>query len=154
MKRWAAGGLIVAAAAGVAVAWLLAESPLQGEEVTPARPPVAISKATIVLRSRGGKLAEITAERVELSPDGQTTTFSGIPRAVVYMDETPVLTATGGRIVVERQSQDVRLDGGLRITTARGEVLVAQSASWHQQAQVLDLEGGVEITFPVQGRPR
>jgi len=147
------GGLGALLLGGAAVAWL-AVSPEPGGAERPVSPPaIGLSRAGIVLRHRGRKQAEIAAERVEVSADGQTAIFTGLPRAIVFVDDAR-LTATGGRIVFNRTTQDVRVEGGLRITTEQRETLTARSASWDHARQLVDLTGGVEVTFPLRRRGR
>ena len=133
-----------------AAAWVIA-MPDRG---TPERPPepvaVRVRQATIILRNHGQMQAEIAADRVELSADRQTTTFTGQPRAVVYAGGVRTMTATGGRIILQRPANHVTVDGGLRILTAQGETLSARAATWDQESQVVDLTGGVEVTFPIR----
>ncbi len=153
----AVAGAAVVLLAIAAAAWLAA-APEPGDPdraeraVTP--PATGISKAGIVVRHRGRKQAEIAAERVEVSADGRTTAFSGLPKVVVFEGDAPGLTVTGGRIVFDRRTQDVRVEGGLRITTVRGETLTARAASWDHEKQVMDLTGPVEVTFPLRRRTR
>jgi hypothetical protein len=140
------GILIVIAAA----AWEMAAPDRSVPDRRPERVAVRVSEASIVLRNGGAKQAEIAADRVELSADRQTTTLTGRPRAVIYIGGAPAMTATGGRIVVLRQGQTVRVEGGLRIVTDKGETLSARAATWDQASQVVDLTGDVEITFPIR----
>ncbi len=147
------GGLGALLLGGAAVVWLAASPEPGGAEREASPPAIGLSRAGIVLRHRGRKQAEIAAERVEVSADGQTAIFTGLPRAIVFVDDAR-LTATGGRIVFNRTTQDVRVEGGLRITTAQGETLTARSASWDQARQLVDLTGGVEVTFPLRRRGR
>jgi lipopolysaccharide export system protein LptC len=137
--------LIIAAAA-----WEMAAPERGGPEGRPEPVAVRVSEATIVLRDRGAKQAEIAADRVELSADRQTTTFTGQPRAVIYIGGVRAMTATGGRIVLQRQGQAVKVEGGLRIVTEHGETLSARTATWDQESQVVDLIGDVQVTFPIR----
>lgn len=143
--------VLVVALAGVAVAaWLAVSTEAPEPEPRAALPSTGISKAGIVLRQRGRKQAEIAAERVEMLSDGRTTVFSGRPRVVIFQEDMSRLTVTGNRIVYDRTTQDVKVEGGLRVTTSQGETLTAPSASWDQRTQVMDLAGPVEVTFPLR----
>lgn len=145
--------LLIAPAAVVLIAsgsawWLLRPDPV------PFEPPgqrvaVRVRDATVVLRRRGARQAEITAGRIEVSLDRSTTTFSGGPRAVFYAGTGPALEARGGRIVLDRVRREVRVDGGLRIRTARGETLAARAAVWREATGTIDLQGDVLVTFPL-----
>lgn len=137
---------VLAAAVGVAV-WLDRSSGPAVPEPE-ARAAVRVSRAQIVVRQQGEKQAEITADRVEVSGDERTTTFTGRPRAVIHLHGLPALTATGGRIVLDRADGSVRIKGGLRITTARGEILSAPDAAWNPATQVVELTGGVTASAP------
>ena len=143
-----------AAAAGTAV-WL-AHSPGPAVPEPAKQAAVRMSGAQIVLRQQGEKQAEITADRVEVSGDQRTTTFTGRPSAVIHLDGVPALTATGGRIVLDRQDGSVRIKGGLRITTVRGRTLSAPDAAWNPSTQVIELTGGVTASaalLPAALRP-
>ena len=150
MKRGLTAALAVALVGVTAAVWLAASTETPEPEPRVALPSTGISKAGIVLRQRGRKQAEIASERVEVSPDGRTTVFSGRPRVVVFEEDAPRFTVTGNRIVYDRTTQDVRVEGGLRVTTSQGETLTAPSASWDQRTQVMDLAGPVEVTFPLR----
>lgn len=132
-----------AAAAAAGTALWLAHSPSPAVPEPAKQAAVRMSGAQIVLRQQGEKQAEITADRVEVSGDQRTTTFTGRPSAVIHLDGVPALTATGGRIVLDRQDGSVRIKGGLRITTVRGETLSAPDAAWNPATQVIELTGGV-----------
>ncbi len=149
-RPWLIGvGILLAVGAA---AWVI----VMPDRGTPDRPPepvaVRVTQATIILRNHGLMQAEIAADRVELSADRETTTFTGQPRAVIYVGGIRRMTATGGRIVLHRQTQTVRVEGGLRIVTEQGETISARSALWDQESQVVDLSGDVEVTFPFRGR--
>jgi hypothetical protein len=149
--RRASAILVVAGLLGGAAALWFAGTPEPGTLSPAVKPPAtAVTKAGIVLRHRGRKQAAIEAERVEVSADGRTTLFLGQPRVVVYEGEVPSLTVTGMRIRFDRATQDVRVEGGLRVTTVRGETLTARAASWDPRQQVMDLSGPVEATFPLK----
>ncbi len=150
MRRGLTAGVAVALLGAAAAAWLAASSEAPAPEPRVALPSTAISKAGIVLRQRGRKQAEIAADRVEMLSDGRTTVFSGRPRVVVFQDDAPRLTVTGDRIVYDRATQDVKLEGGLRVVTSQGETLTAPSASWDQRKQIMELTGPVEVTFPLR----
>ncbi len=134
--------ILVALAAVGAAAWLAWAPDPRDPEPSP-QAAVRISRAQIVLRQQGEKQAEITADRVEVSGDQRTTTFTGRPSAVIHLDGVPALTATGGRIVLDRQDGSVRIKGGLRIATTRNETLSAPEAAWNPATQVIELTGGV-----------
>lgn len=144
MRRLWLVGLGILLVVGAA-AWVIA-MPDRG---SPERPPepvsVRVTQATIILRNHGQVQAEIAADRVELSADRQTTTFTGQPRAVIHVGGVRTMTATGGRIILQRPANLVTVDGGLRIVTAQGETLAARAATWDQESQVVDLTGGVEV---------
>jgi len=147
VRRPAVAWLLTIAAVVVAAAIWLAGSPDETAPVSgPLTPSVAVSRASIVLRHRGQKQAEIASERVEVSTDGRQATFTGSPRVVWFEHNQPALTASGRRIVYDRQSRDVKVEGDLRISTRQGYTLRAPSATWSQQAQVVELTGGVEAS--------
>lgn len=145
MRRLMAGGALLAAAAG---AWWIVRADRPDAERAPEPMSMRVSQATIVLRHRGVKQAEIAADRVEVSADRRTTTFVGGARTVFFNGTAPAVTATGGRVVLDRAAQSVRVEGGLRITTARGETLTAQAASWDRESGVIELVGHVTGAAP------
>lgn len=142
-RAWLALGVAVATTAG---GFWLAVVPDAPPPSGPPAPSVAVSRASIVLRHRGQKQAEIAANRVEVSADGRQTIFTGSPQAVWFDREQPALTARGRRIVYDRASRDLTVEGDLHIATRGGYDLRAPSATWSQQAQVVDLAGGVEVS--------
>lgn len=150
----AAAGLVLLAGIGASLVFLWkAEQPRPAEPAaTPKAVAVRISQATVVVRHQGKRQAEISADHIEVSADQRTATFTGRSRVVVYVGDKAALTVTGERIVLDRHTQDVRVEGGLRITTPQGISLVAQWAFWDQATQVVNLVGGVELTFPVRRR--
>ncbi len=152
MRSLSLGGLVLVLAAAAGVWWIAHTDQLDAE-----RPPepvaLRVTDATIVLRHQGAKQAEITADRVEVSADRQVTTFTGRTRAVFFEGDAPSLTLTGGRIIYDRTRQAVRVEGGLSITTARGETLRAQAGTWDQESEAVELFGEVEAVFPLVRQP-
>ncbi len=145
-------GLAIAAllAAGVISVWLAGQQPhadLPGD--APTAPAVGVSGASIVLRHRGEKQAEVTADRVEIDAGKSVATLTGRPKVVFHIGGTPALTATAGKILFDRGSQAVRVEGGLKISTTRGATIEAGSGAWDPGSQAVDLAGGVTVTAPV-----
>ena len=149
MRRFAVLFAVVLLIAATS-AWLLLVPEPGRVGRSSSRPSVGLRNAGIVLRHRGEKQAEIKAELVEVSADGTTTTFTGSPRAEVFVEGRPTLVLTAQRVVLNRSTQDIQVEGGIRITTARGEIITAPRASWQQQIGVLDLVDGVEVRFPIE----
>jgi len=148
------GGILIALAllmAGTAV-WLLIVPEPGRVGRSPGTPSIGLRHAAITLRQRGEKQAEIAADRVEVSADGRTATFAGSPRARVFVGGRSALVLTADRVELDRATSDVRVEGGIRITTSRGETITAPRASWKQETGVLDLIDGVEVRFPIDGR--
>ncbi|OFX29609.1 MAG: hypothetical protein A2Z07_09760 [Armatimonadetes bacterium RBG_16_67_12] len=112
-----------------------------------------VLEAKLVVRHQGVRQAEIEADRVEVSADRRTTTFTGRSRMVLFAGDLPVLAATGERITYDRSTQGVRAEGGLRLTTPDGATLVARTATWDAQSQVIVLAGDVQVTFPLRRLP-
>jgi lipopolysaccharide assembly outer membrane protein LptD (OstA) len=137
--------------AGAAV-WLLIVPEPGRVGRSPATPSIGLRHAAITVRQRGQKQAEIAADRVEVSADGHTTTFAGSPRARVFVGGQSALVLTADRVEYDRATSDVRVEGGIRITTSRGEVITAPRALWKQSTGVLELIDGVEVRFPLEGR--
>jgi lipopolysaccharide assembly outer membrane protein LptD (OstA) len=147
--------LLVAAAVAVGLAawWLVrVERPV----TEPPREPVSarLEQTRVIVRHQGTRQVEIEAGRVDVSAGRGAATFTGRPRVVLYAGDRPVLTATGERITYDRATQAVRAEGGLRLTTPDGALLVARAATWDAQLQVLELAGDVEVTFPFREGPR
>ncbi len=141
-------GLLIAGTS----AWLLLVPEPGRVARSSATPSVGLRNAGIVLRHRGEKQAQITAERVEVGADGRLTTFTGSPRAEVFVEGRSTMVLTADRVVLDRSTQDVRVEGSIRITTTRGEIISAPRASWKQETGVLDLVDGVEVRFPIERR--
>lgn len=151
MRRVLATSAALGAVAFAAWWLVLAERPA----VEPPREPVSVRvlEAKLVVRHQGVRQAEIEADRVEVSADRRTATFTGRSTMVLYAGDLPVLTATGERIVHDRSTQGVRAEGGLRLTTPDGVTLVARTATWDAQSQVVELAGDVHVTFPLRRLP-
>ena len=171
-----AGGAL---AIGLAVGLMLNRP--NAVEQTPAQfPAISLYQASIFLRHHGQKQAELHSERVEVSRDLRYATFTGNPTAVVFEAGREVLRIRGSRIVLDRQTNDVTVHGPVEVITAQGGRLSAGTAQWSnvaqqivfQQAvmmalgdqeltaeqltidvgnQVLDLSGGVDIAFHMEG---
>jgi hypothetical protein len=145
--------LMAIVAAGLSVWWLVRlERPVPG----PPREPVSarLVQARVIVRHQGTRQAEIDAGQVDISVGRGAATFTGRPRIVLYAGDRPVLTATGERITYDRVTQAVRAEGGLRLTTPEGAVLVARAATWDAHSQVLELAGEVDVTFPFKAGSR
>lgn len=151
MRRHLILVVLAVVVAGTAAWLLLVPEPGRGGR-SPATPSVGLRRAAITLRHRGQKQAEIAADRVEVSADGRTATFAGSPRAQVFVGGRAALTLTADRVEFDRATSDVRVDGGIVITTSRGEVITAPRGTWEQATGVLDLLDGVEVRFPVDSQ--
>ncbi len=169
----------VALAIGLAVGLMLNRP--NAVEQTPAQfPAISMQQASIFLRHHGQKQAELHSARVEVSRDLRYVTFTGNPTAVVFEAGREVLRIRGSRIVLDRRTNDVTVLGPVEVVTAQGGRVSAGTAHWSNVAQqmvfqqtvmmalgdqeltaelltidvgnqVLDLSGGVDIAFHMEG---
>jgi hypothetical protein len=134
------------------IAWLVVAPEPGRLGRAPSTPSVGLRGAAITLRHRGQRQAEIAAERIEVSADGRTATLMGASRARLFLEDGQELVLTAQHLVFDRQTADVRAEGGIVIATSRGEIITAPRASWTQGTGVLHLLDGVEVRFPAGGR--
>ncbi|MDR7521537.1 MAG: LptA/OstA family protein [Armatimonadota bacterium] len=145
MRRRLAVVTVAVAVAGGGFLWLV-----RTEQAAPEQPvertAVRATGTSIVLRHRGVRRAEITADRVEVSADRRFTVFTGRTRAMFFDGDRQAAEARGAHIVLDRARRTVRVDGGLTLVTARGDRLTAQAATWDQDSHLIELVGQVTGT--------
>lgn len=115
----------------------------------PAVPRISIGldDATLVLRQRGVRQAEIRAERVTVSRDLRTARFVGITQAMVYDRAGETLRISAAEILLDRQTNDLRIRGPVVITSPRGYELTASDAEWHDARQQMIFPRGVQVRY-------
>jgi LPS export ABC transporter protein LptC len=106
---------------------------------------IGLHQASIVVRRQGERQAEVRAERVSVSRDLRFATFSGAPRITVFSQEREAFRVRGSRIVLDRQTGDVSVQGPVEVVSARGERLMAGSARWIDATQHLVFEQRVTM---------
>lgn len=133
--------LLVAAA----LAWRAGGAPDPAVRAPAPRVSIALKEASIVLRQRGTRQAELRARRVSVSADLRTATFSEITQATVYDQAGNALHVRAAQIVLDRPTSDMRIRGPLVITSPRGIRLTAPEARWHHARQELIFPRGVQV---------
>lgn len=173
--------LLVALAIGIVVGRLWRQpstSPTtEAQQVQPAQPPaIGLRQASIVLRHKGTKQAEVQAASVAVSRDLRYATFKRIEKVTLYDQGVAALTLRTGEIILDRTTNDLVARGEVEISSPQGDQLWAPEARWNNalqrlvfpqgvrlkvggaevsasrlnvdtRLQVFELEGGVDITF-------
>jgi LPS export ABC transporter protein LptC len=138
-------GAIAALLFGLAVGWSLRHPPQPAAQQPTQFAAIGLHQASIVVRHQGEKQAEVRAERVEVSRDFRYATFSGIPTITVFSEGHEAFHVSGGRIVLDRQTDDVVVQGPVEVTSMRGERLMAGTARWTNATQQLVFEQHVTM---------
>jgi LPS export ABC transporter protein LptC len=136
--------VIAALLFAIGVGWSL-RAPLQQGAQLPQLPALSLHQASIVVRHQGERQAEVRAERVEVSRDLRYATFSGIPTITVFSQEHEAFYVRGSRIVLDRQTGDVAVQGPVEVASTQGERLVAGTARWTSAAEQLVFEQHVTM---------
>jgi LPS export ABC transporter protein LptC len=132
--------VIAALLLGLALGWSLQRSPHQAAQHLTEFAAIGLHQASIVVRHQGERQAEVKAERVTISRDLRYATFSGDPRITVFSEEREAFRVRGSRIVLDRQTGNVSVQGPVEVVSARGERLIAGSARWIDATQHLVFE--------------
>jgi hypothetical protein len=142
--------VITVVVAAIVAAFLLTRSRVpdarpDGEQAATPRPPVELRDVAIVLRHAGHKQGEVRAERVTVSQDHRSISLTGRPRLTLISDSGDTVHAQGVRIVIDRDTGDVTVDGPVHATTSRGDQVVAGAARWNNRTRILELRSGVRM---------
>jgi LPS export ABC transporter protein LptC len=141
-----AAGAVLLGALSVGWRWHAASPPPQRSPVPPApRISIGLDDATLVLRHRGVRQAEIRAQHVTVSRDLRSARFTGITQATVYDRAGEALHVTAAEILLDRQTNDLRIRGPVVITSPRGYELTASDAQWHDARQQMVFPHGVQV---------
>jgi hypothetical protein len=111
---------------------------------------VDLKRASIVLRHQGELQAEIRAGRVEISRDLRYAAFVGNPTVVVFDRERGPLEVHGHTITLDRLTSEVTVEGPVELASPRAGRLTAGAARWNPVAQQLVFEQGVTATLGQQ----
>jgi LPS export ABC transporter protein LptC len=130
----------------LAVGWSLRHPPQPDAQELTQFAAIGLHQASIVVRHEGERQAEVRAERVEVSRDLRYATFSGIPTITMFSQDREAFRVRGSRIVLDRQTGDVVVQGPVEVASMRGERLMAGAASWTNAAQQLVFEQHVTMT--------
>jgi lipopolysaccharide export system protein LptA len=152
---------VVALGLGIAATgtWVVVPPARQGEPDAKPRerhqPVAVLSRPDVAIRDAGRLRARMRAERADWTLDGRTATLRGRPRITLAV-ETPggrrQLHVEAHQATLDLLTQAMRLDGDLRVTGPTG-VVMARTAAWDAQAQVLDL-AAARADGPEVGRLR
>jgi len=144
----AAVGTALLVALGVGWAWRSGPVPAQRRPTPPVpRISIGLDDATLVLRHKGVRQAEIRARHVTVSRDLRSARFAGITQATVYDQAGEALRVTAAEILLDRQTNDLRIHGPLTITSTRGYELAASEAQWHDARQQIVFPRGVQVRY-------
>ncbi len=171
----------MALAIAIGGGWVLRRPP-EARSLPQSKPP-ALQEVDIVLRHQGAKVAEVHTAQVGVSHDSRYAVFKPKVTATLYDKEQVALRLLhADEIVLDRQTNDLVARGHIEITSSRGDRLVASEArlanakqvlvfpqgvrmqvagndvrasrlTMDLGAQILQLEGGVDIVFRVGGTP-
>jgi LPS export ABC transporter protein LptC len=130
---------------GLVLSWSLRHSPHQVEQHLTEFAAIGLHQASIVVRHQGERQAEVHAERVTVSRDLRYATFSGAPRIIAFSQGREVFRVRGSRIVLDRQTGDVSVQGPVEVVSARGERLMAGTGRWIDATQRLVFEQHVTM---------
>ncbi len=150
MFRRSAPLITAAVLVGLGLGWILHRPPLAVEHAPAQLPAIGLQQASIVLRHRGEKQAEVRADWVEVSRDLRYVMFGGNPAIVVFSAGEDIFRIHGGRIVLDRHTSDVTVHGPVEVASPRGGYLRAGAASWINAMQRLVFEQGVTMTLDDQ----
>lgn len=181
MRRHRLAAILVALLVGVGLGWFLRRPPAgENVGLSPQPPAIGLREAGIVLRHKGTKQAEVHAARAEVSRDLRYARFVGLANAVFYDNGAIALRFRTQEIIFDRRTNDLIVPGPLEITSPRGDRLLASEARWqHARGRLIfskgvrmrvgdnevqasrlvvdaglrtfDLDGGVDIVFPLTG---
>lgn len=175
--------LLVALAVGIAVGrvWRAPPASLTTETQQAQPPAIGLRQASIVLRHKGAKQAEVRAASVAVSRDLRYAVFKRIEKVTLYDKGQVALLLNTGEIVLDRSTNDLVARGEVEIASPQGDQLWAPEARWvnatqrlefpqgvrlkvggaevtasrlnvDTRLQVFELEGGVDITFQLPPR--
>ena len=130
---------------GFAVGWFLRHPPHPAAPQPTQFAAISLHQASIVVRHQGERQAEVRAESVEVSRDLRYATFSGIPTITVFSQGREAFYVGGSRIVLDRQTGDVVVQGPVEVASVRGEHLMAGTARWTNATQELAFERHVTL---------
>lgn len=111
---------------------------------------VGLHDASIVLRKQGVRQAEIHARRVTVSADLRSVRFIGVTRATVFDQAGEPLQVSAGEILMDRETNDLRIRGPVVITSSGGYRLTAPEAQWHHARQQVVFPRGVQVRYGSQ----
>jgi lipopolysaccharide assembly outer membrane protein LptD (OstA) len=107
-----------------------------------------VREATLVLRARGQRQAEVRAAHVEVSRDLRLATFRGVAQAALYDRDRVVLRVRAEEITLDRKSSDLRARGGLLLESPEGFQLVAPEGQWLAASRQLVFPSGIAVRGP------
>lgn len=130
---------------GVGLSWTVYHSAVLAQAL-PSGPPAAdLRRARIVLRHEGEKLAEVYAARVQISRDLQYAVFTHGAAGDLYDKDRVSLRLHADEIILNRQTSDLLVRGHVEITSSTGDRLSAAEARWDNAAHLLVLSQGVSV---------
>jgi LPS export ABC transporter protein LptC len=176
--------ILIALAVGIVVGrvWRAAPPTPATQEAQPrGAPAIGLRQASIILRHKGAKQAEVSAASVSVSRDLRYAVFKRIDKVTLYDQGKAALSLRTGEITLDRATNDLVARGEVEIASPQGDQLWAPEARWvnatqrlvfpqgvrlkvggaeviasrlnvDTRLQVFELEGGVDITFNLPAR--
>ena len=140
------GAVLVAAVLGWAGRFASAPPPdVSGERAPVPQISVGLQEATLVLRHKGARQAEIHARRVTVSRDLRSARFAGVTSATVYVRSGEALQVSASEILLDRETNNLEIRGPVVITSSRGYRLAAPEAQWRDARQEVIFPRGVQV---------
>ena len=118
----------------------------QTQQAQPTQPPaIGLRQASIVLRHKGTKQAEVKAASVAVSRDLRYAVFKRIEKVTLYDKGQLALLLSTGEIVLDRTTNDLVARGEVAIASPQGDQLWAPEARWVNATQRLEFPQGVRL---------
>ncbi|MEX0765882.1 MAG: LPS export ABC transporter periplasmic protein LptC [bacterium] len=142
--------LLVVLAIGIVIGRVWRDPPAsptpQTQQAQPAQPPaIGLRQASIVLRHKGTKQAEVKAASVAVSRDLRYAVFKRIEKVTLYDKGQVALLLSTGEIVLDRTTNDLVARGEVEIASPQGDQLWAPEARWVNATQRLEFPQGVRL---------
>ena len=121
--------------------------PYVGGSLVASQPPTAVLEmhnAYFVGLNHKGKLWSLKAKNVEIGRNRYLTTLTNITDGRVFDAGKPAFKMKAGGAVYNSLVGDLTMDGGIHVTGADGQQLVAQGADWNSDTSSLRSKGRVQ----------
>ncbi|MDF2441590.1 MAG: hypothetical protein JWN98_2574 [Abditibacteriota bacterium] len=138
-------GLAVLPLTGLLLQWLRDEDAGVTVIDTSLRPSLeAFGAQSIIVRDKGRKVWEFSADRITWSADHRFATATNLRRGVLFRDGKPFLTVSAARVVLNQESRNWEASGQLQASGPHGFSLSTQRATWSHQRERLSCPEAVQ----------